>query len=261
MAAHDDPEIEINPFTMLDRQEQEVSPPTSPKTTTHFFLSSINSTMVIEQMPSEGVSHKIWPAATSLVTLLDHGNCPALSNLFQARDNNVPYRILELGSGTGFVGIAAAAILGANVTVTDLPPVLPNLQLEIDANAGILQVNGGAVNAEELRWGDVRQMEVLGREYDYILATDVLYNEDMFDPLVDTLRWFMQEKKNMVFLMAHLKRFKFERFFWNKAKKHFEFELIHTGEPIDRERDRVKLFKFVAKASTKRKTKKGGECC
>lgn len=233
-----------------EMEDQEESPPVSPRTSTQLFLSSINSTLVIEQIPLEGISHKIWPAATSLVTLLDRGNCKALSELFQVRlDNNVPYRILELGSGTGLVGIAAAAILGANVTVTDLPHVLPNLQLEIDANAGILQINGGSVNAAELSWGEYTHMEALGREYDYILASDVVYRDEMFDPLLKTLRWFMQGT-NIVFLMAHLKRWKKkEKHFWAKARKDFIIKHIHTDEPIDGNRVGVKLYKFVAKTA------------
>lgn len=236
---HDDAEME---------KELEGSPPTSSTNSTHLSLSSINSTLVIKQIPLEGVAHQIWPAATSLVTLLDQKNCEALSELFQVRpDNNVPYRILELGSGTGLVGIAAAAILGANVTVTDQPHVMLDLQLQINANAGILQINGGVVNAAKLNWGEYVHMEALGREYDYILATDVVYNEDMFDPLLNTLRWFMQGT-NIVFLMAHLKRWKKrENRFWGEARKHFDIESMHTDQPIDGNRVGVKLYKFVAK--------------
>ena len=36
-------------------------------------------------------------------------------------------RALELGSGTGYVGLVAAA-LGTDVTATDLPPTLPLLE-------------------------------------------------------------------------------------------------------------------------------------
>ena len=35
--------------------------------------------------------------------------------------------MLELGAGTGLVGIAAAAILGAGVVLTDLPDIAPKL--------------------------------------------------------------------------------------------------------------------------------------
>ena len=48
-------------------------------------------------------------------------------------------RVLELGAGTGLVGIAAACAWGAKVTLTDLPDILPNLQMNTDRNGGVIE--------------------------------------------------------------------------------------------------------------------------
>lgn len=42
--------------------------------------------------------------------------------------------ILELGSGTGLAGLAAAACLGRPAHLTDLAEVLPSLQRNVDLN-------------------------------------------------------------------------------------------------------------------------------
>jgi predicted nicotinamide N-methyase len=55
--------------------------------------------------------------------------------------------VLELGSGTGIVGLAAAA-LGGSVLVTDEKDVVPLLQKNIDLNPGLR----GPIRAEELDW-------------------------------------------------------------------------------------------------------------
>lgn len=280
----DDPEVDINPFTMLPPQQQEEEeaqfPQSSPKnfngtvvTTPPFqdleqqnhFLSSINSNLVIRQLPSEGLSFQLWPAATSLVNLLDrHCSDPTINSplfdLFKVGNQRGRYRILELGSGTGLVGLAAAAILGANVTVTDLRHVLPNLQYNIEANAGILEVNSGVVNAAALSWGETEEMEAIGRDYDYILASDVVYHDHLYEPLLKTLEWFLlgnSKEKEIVFVMAHLRRWKKESAFFKKAKKVFDVEVIHTDDPPKGSRIGVVVYTFVAKAKARLKLKSG----
>eukprot|EP00439_Symbiodinium_sp_Y106_P076908 s180_g15.t6 len=58
--------------------------------------------------------------------------------------------VLELGSGTGYVGLIAAA-LGHRTTLTDRAILLPQLQANIRAN-GLEDV----ADAVELEWGSVR---------------------------------------------------------------------------------------------------------
>lgn len=47
-------------------------------------------------------------------------------------------QILELGSGTGLVGLAAAVVLQRCVLLTDLPDIVPNLERNINENAAVL---------------------------------------------------------------------------------------------------------------------------
>lgn len=93
-------------------------------------------------------------------------------------------RVLELGAGTGVVGLTLAKY-GAKVTLTDCEPELLTL---LRRNA---EANGvaGSVQFHDLHWGD--RSTYLTAPYDLIVAADVLYGKKD--------RWFMQA------LSAHLK--------------------------------------------------------
>ncbi|PHT68546.1 hypothetical protein T459_28033 [Capsicum annuum] len=57
--------------------------------------------------------------------------------------------------------ITATAILGAKVTLTDLPHVLPNIQFNIDANSQGLEKQSGVVDVEALSWGENQDMRAI----------------------------------------------------------------------------------------------------
>ncbi|CAJ1942565.1 unnamed protein product [Sphenostylis stenocarpa] len=251
----------INPFTMLllnDDAEPGPSTTLNEGAPNHHLLQnhslpSIQSTLTIRQLPSEGLSFQLWPAATSLVSLLDrHRADPLSSPLFAALQGR--RRILELGSGTGIVGIVAAATLGGHVTLTDLPHVVPNLQFNADANAGVMGPSGGKLTVAPLRWGHDDDVEAIGREFDLILASDVVYHDHLYEPLLKTLRLMMLSKgaeregnEKMVFVMAHKKRWKKESAFFKKAKKHFHVDVLHTDTPCHGTRVGVVVYRFVGK--------------
>ncbi|CAK8562267.1 unnamed protein product [Lathyrus sativus] len=253
---------EINPFTNLLTDEdnkpnafstvQDDSP--KHELLQKHFLSSIQSTVAIRLLPSEGLSFQLWPAATSLVSLLDSHrinptNSP-LSSVFTTRNSNAnanaPLRILELGSGTGIVGIVAAVTLGSNVTLTDLPHVVPNLKFNAEANAGVVGSSGGSVTFAPLRWGHADDVELIGREFDVIVASDVVYHDHLYEPLIETLRLLLVGKK-IVFVMAHMKRWKKECVFFKKARKHFSIDVLHVDTPCNGSRVGVVVYRFVGK--------------
>ena len=61
---------------------------------------------------------------------------------------------LRLGSGTGLVGIALAAIWSANVVLTDLPGIEGNLLYNINANKDLIESMGGSATGKVLDWKD-----------------------------------------------------------------------------------------------------------
>ncbi|XP_078178086.1 uncharacterized protein LOC144572398 [Carex rostrata] len=211
----------------------------------HHCLHSINSTITIRELRSQGLSFQLWPAASSLVSLLDLNPSLLLSPL-QLKQN--PLKILELGSGTGLVGIAAAALLGAHVTLTDLPNVLPNLQFNAELNSSIISSRCGLISVQQLRWGDEQDVTNVAstENFDLVVGSDVVYYEELIEPLLKTVEVFA--KGETAFVMAHLRRWKKrDAAFFRKARKNFSVEVLHKDPPLPEWRSGVTVYRLIAK--------------
>ncbi|XP_059706685.1 protein N-lysine methyltransferase METTL21D isoform X1 [Haemorhous mexicanus] len=125
----------------------------------------------LEQRAAGGVGCVVWDAALVLAKFLETGACPLARR-----------HVLELGAGTGAVGIMAAT-LGANVTVTDLEELQELLMVNIENNKHLVT---GSVRAKVLKWGeDVTEFQP---PPDYILMADCIYYEESLEPLLKTLK-------------------------------------------------------------------------
>jgi SAM-dependent methyltransferase len=93
--------------------------------------------------------------------------------------------VIDLGSGTGIVGIAIARLGYANVILTDLPEALDLMHRNVAINPDIL------VSVERLIWGDalpdtIKSYILSSREI-LITGADIIYRASLFGPLLDTL--------------------------------------------------------------------------
>lgn len=110
-------------------------------------------------------------------------------------------RILELGAGTGLVGLAASALIPASsIHLTDLPSILPNLLHNTDFNAHLAARCGSVVTAGVLDWSSVvacnnrEAVEVdCSEKYDLILAADSLYAPEHPRWLVETMAAYLKK--------------------------------------------------------------------
>lgn len=89
--------------------------------------------------------------------------------------------LVELGSGTGLAGLAAAAALRLPVTLTDLPEALPALQANIDANPALAPLTTVA----PCDWTSPNLSAIQG--HGLVIAADCVWVEDLVAPLVATL--------------------------------------------------------------------------
>ncbi|KAL6224640.1 hypothetical protein ACLB2K_003495 [Fragaria x ananassa] len=251
----DEDDVVINPATMLLRDDSDEVKTAEAEQLRQHSLPSMDSTIVTRQLPSQGLSFQLWPAATTLLTLLDdHRRDPTASPLgptLSALESGRRLKILELGSGTGLVGIAAAATLGACVTVTDLPHVTDNLRYNVELNAAVLGGSGGSVSVAALRWGEAEDAEAIGREFDLVLASDVVYHDHLYEPLLKTLSFLLLGEGGVVFVMAHLRRWKKDSAFFKRARKVFEVEVLHVDRPCEGTRTGVTVYRFTGKPSKK----------
>lgn len=103
-----------------------------------------------------------------------------------------------------------------------------------------------------LRWGEAQDVELLGRDFDLILASDVVYHDHLYEPLLQTLRMLLSLEgagnKKMVFVMAHLRRWKKDSAFFRKAKKLFQVETLHVDRPPQGSRIGVVTYSFRGKS-------------
>lgn len=207
--------------------------------------------ILVRQIRERGLSFQLWPAATGMCRYLETGYGAGGEGLRGAR-------VLELGAGTGMAGVMAAR-LGARVTLTDLPHVLHNLQRNVELNLEDVAACGGSLDVQPLRWGvreDVTPFTSLPP--DLILASDCVYYDTLFEPLMQTLKWLFgigeaeREKATggPVLLLAHLRRWKKDGHFFRMAAKCFNVIVVHKHPPPENARIGVVVYKFTRKLSS-----------
>ncbi|KAI5084501.1 hypothetical protein GOP47_0000670 [Adiantum capillus-veneris] len=104
-------------------------------------------------------------------------------------------RVIELGAGCGLAGLGMA-LLGCQLVATDQVEVLPLLIRNLERNMARATHSPsespflgslGTVEVVELNWGDEAQIKALKPPFDYIIGSDIVYKEQLLEPLVATL--------------------------------------------------------------------------
>lgn len=213
--------------------------------------------IMVRQIPEKGISFQLWPAATGLCWYLEqsHGKDPPNvadqePSLIVSRPKGLRnLRVLELGAGTGMVGVLAAR-LGGNVTLSDLLHVLPNLRINVELNQKEVEAAGGSLDVQMLRWGFEEDIAPLGAPFDLILASDCVYHDTLFEPLMKTLKWLVGSDKGPIVLLAHLRRWKKDGHFFRMASKFFNVEVVHRHPPPENDRIGVIVYKFTRRITS-----------
>lgn len=143
-----------------------------------FQLTSNDVNLEILQHTVGDVGCVVWDAALVLGAYLDHMN----------QTGQIPVknrRILELGSGTGFVGLVAAA-LGGDCLMTDLPEMVPLIKRNLFKNIPLLQ---GAGSAKAFEWGSDMSGLVshTDKGFDIVLAADCIYYKESLNAFIKTI--------------------------------------------------------------------------
>lgn len=104
--------------------------------------------------------------------------------------NDKRLRALELGSGTGLVGLSFAALKGKSATIhlTDLPEIVPNLAHNASLNVELMNRTEANVTTGVLDWSITPDpLPTAEERFDIILAADPLYSPLHPQLLVDTI--------------------------------------------------------------------------
>ena len=168
--------------------------------------------------------------------------------------------VLELGSGTGVLGMwfhlydrhdeevtklsltgVCAASLGARVTATDLPEMIPLLERNASLNEEIYKRKGGSLEAMVLPWG----CDPHGEESkdtggsasrkapnpDWIFGSEVFYQTQVINPLLITLAHLSNNSTRILLGVRERGGFDYQEFL-EAAEKGFVVEEISlSGRP------------------------------
>jgi predicted nicotinamide N-methyase len=147
-----------------------------------------------------GIGGKIWD---STFVLLKY--CTLYKDRFIKSKH-----ILELGAGTGVLGISLHLLEPQSMVITDLGNVVPLIQLNIDLNE---KMNRYVRNLQETchsleySWGrtDEAAHKVFS-QCDVALGSDIVYYPEGYQPLVDTIVAFLRTSPIKRFLLGHRHR-------------------------------------------------------
>lgn len=132
--------------------------------------------------------------------------------------------LIELGAGCGLLGICLSKYTkdqNTKVYLTDKNEMLPllrdNLILnELDKNKQISSV--------ELEWENGLGA-LAGQTFDFIVAADVVFNERLFEPLIQTI--VALSHPHTTLLLAYTKRDRNEDEFFQELSKYFDARTLH----------------------------------
>ncbi|KAL7145514.1 hypothetical protein ABFS83_07G089400 [Erythranthe nasuta] len=126
-------------------------------------------------------------------------------------------KVVELGSGCGLVG-CIAALLGAQVILTDLPDRLKLLRKNVESNLyGHVR---GSATVSELTWGDGLHTDFTDPLPDFVVGSDVVYSEGAVTDLIETLVELCG-KQTTVILAGELRNDAILEYFLEAAMKEF----------------------------------------
>jgi len=158
----------------------------------------------------------VWDSAKTFLRLFEHDDFFSMENLRGKR-------VLELGSGTGIVGLALA-LLGAQVTLTDKPCLVPLLIENIHLNFDPSQLAEDHLpRAVSYQWG--QSVESLSPPYDIIVGSDITYAQESQSALLEAFRSLALPNLTTCFIAEEeYVEDILESWFWNQLKKDFCIE-------------------------------------
>ncbi|XP_022165773.1 protein-lysine methyltransferase METTL21D-like [Myzus persicae] len=184
----------------------------------NFDLESIDVTLRFCQQEYGDVNCVVWDASLVLAKYLE--------TLFLKNNETFKSkRVIELGSGLGCVGLAAACF-GANVKLTDLPENLPQLQQNVEENTSCIN---GSVQTVALTWGTTFESEA----FDFLLMADCIYYPEVVEALVKTITE-LTTPKTVILICQELRETEKQKNTWkmflNLFLEHFDVSYVPEEE-------------------------------
>ncbi|XP_008282904.1 protein-lysine methyltransferase METTL21B isoform X2 [Stegastes partitus] len=136
-------------------------------------------------------------------------------------------RVIELGAGTGVVGILAAR-LGAEVTLTDLPLALSQLEVNVSANMPSSGWPSSPPSVLPLSWGEDHMN--FPSDWDLVLCADIIYLPETYPLLVETLTHLCKNGASVYLSSKMRKEHETPSFYEEHLPSRFNVELVHRDD-------------------------------
>ncbi|KAK3082958.1 hypothetical protein FSP39_010054 [Pinctada imbricata] len=191
------------------------------KRTFHFAGHSIE---IEQDWQNLGVAGVVWDAAIVLCRYLEEGKINVRGKA-----------IMELGAGSGIVGILAA-LLGGRVTITEREVAMPYLSSVVNANMENKPDIKAVTMVQQLDWE--KDLDKYDETFDVILGADVIYIEDVFPALLKTLEK-LSDKRTEIYISCRI-RYERDRRFLQMLKDKFIVSKVY----VDIDKD-VRIYKAI----------------
>ncbi|KAI8363478.1 putative methyltransferase-domain-containing protein [Mortierella sp. GBAus27b] len=200
-----------------------------------------------------GVGSTIWDAGIVLAKYFERSNVAAIPH-------TSTINVLELGSGTGIVGLAVARLLStmnikARVVLSDKENVVPLLQRNADRNkssgidievrvldweavSGIkakdtteeAESKSGTTTSDSTLDAVTDNQSILDIEWDLVILSDCIWIPALYPPLIGTLNTIIKTDKTKVVIAFEKRNFSEEMEFFAMLGKTFRFRDIKPEE-------------------------------
>ncbi|KAF9589397.1 hypothetical protein IFM89_023673 [Coptis chinensis] len=171
------------------------------------------------------VGTSVWPCSLVLVKFIERWSTTtahAATSPYTHLLNFTNKKGIELGSGCGPAGMGLYLLGLENIILTDIAPVMPALKRNLKKNKLVL---GKTLKSTQLYWNNVNQINALHPPFDFVIAADVVYIEEIVGPLVSTMEMLVSED-GVVLLGYQVRSPEADRLFWELVGNVFVVEKI-----------------------------------
>ena len=189
----------------------------------------------IECVKESGIGGNIWKSSEMLYEFLSR------RQFINFDGKTVPLhqsRVLELGSGTGHLGIMLAKT-AAEIVLTDNAAHVPQIQNNLSLNKDWLEEK--KVRVCELDWFNAAaalaaNKKIFEKQFDIIVCSDTVYYDSLYAPLLDTIEKLLEISPFAKVVFGFEKRFAHcSRFFLNGLRDSLGLKVSKVTNEVIRE--------------------------